>query len=383
MYSAEAPHDVRAWPAPVCHALCDLVLRGAALPADQVPPTEWIRQLSAIAEQAPGLPEMLATLHPQSAAPSEFVGQLPLVLLKLVPAPLGPLCDPKSDPSGSDVSVNDGQQLIPQLTSEGSRAAASQLLSTCHVVLRLRTLENRFAAELERQKREAIYHFAYGLSHELNNPLANIVARAELLASGETQPHRRSWLATISSSALRGAEMLRDLMLLARPPRLQLAVLSLDQLLSDLLPQARAWSEPRQVELKLEFLARPQARFDSTALTEAVWAVLRNAIEAMPDGGQVTIKLVAESDAPALGCIEIADQGEGMSAIAVAHSFDPYYSGREAGRGLGLGLAKAQRIIKLHGGHLHLQNRAGGGCLARIVIPLADNGCLNSPCVSP
>lgn len=370
MHPAEAPHDVRAWAAPVCHALCGLVLRSAAFPTEQAPPTDWMRQLNAIAQQAPGLSEMLPTLQPQPATASELAAQLPLVLLKLVPAQLASLSGSPTADSATEVAASEGQQSPPNLTAESSLAAATQLLSTCHVVVRLRTLENRYAAELARQKREAIYQFAYGLSHELNNPLANIVARAELLASAETQPQRRSWLATISSSALRGAEMLRDLMLLARPPRLQLAVVSIEQLLNDVLPRARAWAAPYQVELKLEVLARLQARVDSTALTEAVWAVVRNAIEAMPEGGDVAIKLSAE--APAAACIEIADQGVGLSAIAMAHSFDPYFSGREAGRGLGLGLAKAQRIIELHGGHLQLQNRPGGGCLARIVIPLTD-----------
>jgi signal transduction histidine kinase len=86
----------------------------------------------------------------------------------------------------------------------------------------------------------------------------------------------------------------------------------------------------------------------------------------MLDGGTVHVSVSDQHDEKV--CIEVADQGSGMSQAALEHCFDPYYSGREAGRGLGLGLSKAQRIVALHRGELTLSNRPGGGAVARIVL---------------
>ncbi len=255
--------------------------------------------------------------------------------------------------------------------------AQTQLLSLCHVVVRHRTLEARFAAELQRQKMEAVYQFAYGLSHELNNPLANIATRAGVLARDETQVARRQLLESIIGNAMRGCEMLGDLMLVARPPQLHFELKRLDQLLDKVLGRARLWAAELDIELRFAPRSQLEVAVDAPALTEAVWAIIRNAIEAMPDGGDVAITLTDDGcDNPKVGLptsvrIEVADSGTGLSPAALAHCFDPYYSGREAGRGLGLGLSKAKRIVDLHGGQLSLSNRPSGGCLARIDLPIS------------
>src|SRR6188508_1914643 len=77
------------------------------------------------------------------------------------------------------------------------------------------------SAALEAAKLEALYQFAYGLSHEINNPLANIATRAQSLLADEPDPERRRKLATIVQQAFRAHEMIADLMLFARPPTLR------------------------------------------------------------------------------------------------------------------------------------------------------------------
>ena len=78
-----------------------------------------------------------------------------------------------------------------------------------------------FSAAVEAAKLQALYNFAYGLSHEINNPLANISARAQTLLIDETGPERRRKLATIVQQAFKAHEMIADLMLFARPPTLR------------------------------------------------------------------------------------------------------------------------------------------------------------------
>jgi len=81
--------------------------------------------------------------------------------------------------------------------------------------------ESDFLAAVEAAKLQALYNFAYGLSHEINNPLANISARAQTLLIDEKDPDRRRKLATIVQQAFKAHEMIADLMLFARPPALR------------------------------------------------------------------------------------------------------------------------------------------------------------------
>ena len=128
----------------------------------------------------------------------------------------------------------------------------AQRLSGCGMSrtwpLRLRTLEQRFNDELDARKREAIYHFAYGLSHELNNPLASIATRAGVLAQHEQAVDRRQLLETIIDNAMRGSEMLGDLMLIARPRRrCEIQSVELSKWFDQFLERARKWAATRDM----------------------------------------------------------------------------------------------------------------------------------------
>ena len=283
--------------------------------------------------------------------------------------------DQSNDDGWTSIAARLPQLIIlhgPASPADTSNSAWSQLHSTCHVVLRLHTLENRFADELQRQKREAIYQFAYGLSHELNNPLANIATRGGVLAEQESHPQRKILLEAIVNNAMRGCEMLGDLMLVARPPQLKLKSARIDSVVSSAVNSAQRWAKNLNVDLKLHIQTTREIQLDADAMREALWSLIRNGLEAMFDGGAITVNVrdCRPLDGEPLGvCIEISDQGSGLSPAALEHCFDPYYSGREAGRGLGLGLSKAQRIVELHHGRIALANRPGGGVVARIVLP--------------
>src|SRR4249920_1123377 len=96
-----------------------------------------------------------------------------------------------------------------------SAAAQSVVQSTCGIP------ESDFDSAVESAKLRALYNFAYGLSHEINNPLANIATRAQTLLVDEKDPERRRKLATIVQQAFRAHEMIADLMLFAHPPKMQ------------------------------------------------------------------------------------------------------------------------------------------------------------------
>ena len=209
---------------------------------------------------------------------------------------------------------------------------------------------------------------AYGLSHELNNPLANIAGRARWLAELESDPEKRQQLSIIVDQAMRGCEMIADLMLFARPPAWVEADVDLAALLEQLCQRARIAPQPRPVDITLDIeppVRDSRLRGDPAALSEALWAVLRNALEAAQDA--IAVRLTASGDRLV---IQIADDGPGLSPQALEAAFHPFFSGREAGRGIGLGLSKAQRIVSLCHGEINLRNGEHGGCEVTISMPL-------------
>lgn len=266
-------------------------------------------------------------------------------------------------PCGMRVAV----RLVRDPTWRDETLAAERLWQTANVALRLHALEQRFADDLATQKREAIYHFAYGLSHELNNPLANIATRAGVLAHREPAVDRRQMLETIIDNAMRGSEMLGDLMLLARPPKLNPQPTILTHWFGPFVSRCTEWATKRGLTINSKCdLQSSTATFDPVAITEAAWCLVRNALEASGENDSVQIRF---AEANGLLQLSISDSGPGLSTEALQYCFDPYYSGREAGRGLGLGLSKAQLIATMHGGDLKVCNRASGGCEAILSWP--------------
>ncbi|HTN73676.1 MAG TPA: HAMP domain-containing sensor histidine kinase [Pirellulaceae bacterium] len=239
---------------------------------------------------------------------------------------------------------------------------------------RLEELETNFAAALEREKLTAIYQLAYGLSHEFNNPLANISSRAQTLLLDEKDPERRRRLATINAQAFRAHEMIADLMLFAKPPRLERQAVDLSVLLPQWVAEMQSLASEQATELILELpIVAPPLMADPNYLAEAIKAVIKNAFEALGEGGQVTISAIAshQNDDNHVAIV-IRDNGPGIPPEVRRHLFDPYFSGREAGRGLGLGLSKCWRILDEHGGRVEVASEVGQGAEFRLTLPITS-----------
>ena len=210
--------------------------------------------------------------------------------------------------------------------------ASERLWQTLNLAARCQTLEKQFDNELANRKLEAIYQFAYGLSHELNNPLANIATRAGVLLQSEPAKDRQQLLETIIDNSMRGSEMLGDLMLIARPPKLQIELVQIAPWYETFAQRASLWSARREIELKTSCTCElNQFNFDPVAISEALWCLVRNAIEASPAASVVELAITETNDHLV---ISVQDNGAGLSEEALQHCCDPYYSGREAGRGL-------------------------------------------------
>ncbi len=292
---------------------------------------------------------------------------------------------------------------------EGSPSIADQLA-------RLKVLESDFQRALEAEKLESLAEFAAGAGHEINNPLTVISGRAQLLLREETDPERRHALALISVQAMRVHEMIADMMLFARPPRPELQPVDLVRLIEEMIVELTPGCQRQGTSIKgsgvfsPDELDLPPLLLDPVQIGVALRAICRNSLEALQSGGgiEITVEMVPSSSAAGGTCrtlegdspifverklgqspscsdasakpsppnrlgevlIHIRDDGPGIKPEERRHLFDPYYSARQAGRGLGVGLSKAWRIITNHGGRLEVESEPGRGATFTVVLPV-------------
>jgi signal transduction histidine kinase len=232
--------------------------------------------------------------------------------------------------------------------------------------------ELAFEARLERAKLEAMKELAYGASHEINNPLANISARAQALLRDERDLERRRALEAINQQALRAHEMISDLMLFARPPRLERQLVDMLSVVERIVVQSQQNCDRRRISVRIASDAGSNSLYgDAVQLEVAVKALITNAIEAVGEQGNIAVQLDAIGEPTRILRLSVSDDGPGVRGNAGEHLFDPFFSGREAGRGLGFGLSKAWRIVTDHGGQIRLDSNGDTG--AGFVIELPFN----------
>jgi signal transduction histidine kinase len=221
---------------------------------------------------------------------------------------------------------------------------------------------------LEAEKLAALAEFAAGAGHEINNPLAVISGRAQLLLRGETDPERRRDLAVIVAQATRITEMIADLRLFATCPELEREPLDASAIIRDLVESLRPAAEEQETTLAYNSNAASLQIFvDPVQLTIALRALLQNALESLGSGGRVEVSTAAVDGK---AHISVSDDGPGILPEQRVHIFEPFYSARQAGRGIGMGLSKCWRIVAEHGGRIEVESGHGCGAAFTICLPL-------------
>jgi signal transduction histidine kinase len=225
---------------------------------------------------------------------------------------------------------------------------------------------------LRHAKLDALAEFAAGAGHELNNPLAVIVGRAQLLLVRETDPAAIRSLRAILTQAQRAHRILRDLMYVARTPEPRPRYCQFEEIVRNCLRDLREGTEERGVRLLAE-VGGPETKVwaDPEALRHLTEILLRNALEATPRGGAVQLTTSTTGAADALTWT-VQDNGRGIGAVEGTHLFDPFFCGRQAGRGLGLGLPRADRIVSQAGGSIRWNSTPGHGTTFHVHLPLAE-----------
>jgi signal transduction histidine kinase len=221
---------------------------------------------------------------------------------------------------------------------------------------------------LHKDKLDALSQFAAGAGHELNNPLAVVVGRAQLLLARSEDPETTRSLRIILNQAGRAHRILRDLMFVARPPAQRPRACRPSELFRLSLRDLQGDCESRGIRLHADLEEPgPTTWADPDALRHLAEILLKNALDATPPGGKIEARSLTHKDEIVWS---IMDTGKGLSATDAVHLFDPFYCGRQAGRGLGLGLPRAARIVELLGGRLRYSSNPGHGAVFHVHVPL-------------
>ncbi|MBF6569565.1 MAG: PAS domain S-box protein [Candidatus Binataceae bacterium] len=217
----------------------------------------------------------------------------------------------------------------------------------------------------------AIGTVAAGVAHELNNPLAIISARAELViaeASNRGLPDQLlNDLQVIHRNAHRASRVATELLTLARTPQKSHKPLNLNDLVNEimLLFREQTARDGIQIETALD-PQLPPVSGDHTALSQVLTNLLSNAREAMPAGGIIRMKTCSAAQPQAVR-LTVEDTGNGIPDDAAAKIFDLFYTTKSTGTGLGLWLSK--RAGREHGGTIEVKSQVGQGTIFIVTLP--------------
>ncbi len=216
---------------------------------------------------------------------------------------------------------------------------------------------------LQTAKLESLAEFAAGAGHEINNPVATIAGRAQLLLTGETDPERRQALEIIGGQALRIRDMIGDVMLFGRPPLPRIEPLDLLEIARQAVTSQSEMQRQRAAIVTIDIPSQTAIHADRTQLLVLLSSLLRNSLEAATRP-EIHVQLTTRTELKAgqtWTIVTVHDDGPGISEAVREHLFDPFFSGRQAGRGLGFGLSKCWRIMKVHGGEIICGPSEAGG----------------------
>jgi two-component system nitrogen regulation sensor histidine kinase NtrY len=232
----------------------------------------------------------------------------------------------------------------------------------------------RQRGELERTNRlEAWADMARQVAHDIKNPLTPIQLSAEHLRRvhhdrGEPlSPVLEACVTTILSQVRLLRQISSEFSSFATSPVAKLAPAQINEVVTEVLEPYRAAS-PSGVAIEASLApGLPIVPLDRTLLARALVNVVENALHAMPSGGQLTLSTMT---ADGVIGVEVADTGIGMDEEARARLFEPYFSTRAAGTGLGLTIAK--RNVELNNGTIEVESAPGAGTLVRLRFPVGD-----------
>ena len=216
-----------------------------------------------------------------------------------------------------------------------------------------------------------IARLAGSLAHEIKNPLSTIRLNMELLAEelaeSDTQQQRRLLrkVEIVRRECTRLEELLNDFLNYARAGALDLMPTNINSPIKEALDFYRPLAAEAHINI-IEYLGSdlPMVQLDRKSFHRAFLNLMLNAIQAMPDGGDLVVRTRTYAN---LVVIDLIDTGTGIDERVIPHIFDAFYSTKQGGSGLGLPMTR--RIVEAHGGTIHIQTEPGRGTQFTLAFP--------------
>jgi two-component system NtrC family sensor kinase len=224
------------------------------------------------------------------------------------------------------------------------------------------------------QKLEAIGQLVSGVAHELNNPLAAVIAYAQLILSKPTlSEEEQHALETILHEAKRAAKIVSNLLTFARQHQPERSATDLNQVINDTIALRRYMLAEQQIQLVLDLdPALPPTWADAAQLQQVLLNLLANAEHALDDwDGERRLAVVTKYETDTI-MLRVADSGSGIGDTVVDQIFNPFFTTKGVGVGTGLGLSIADGIVREHGGTIRVESAPGEGAAFIVQLPYVD-----------
>ncbi len=275
-----------------------------------------------------------------------------------------------------EMSMQDGHRLQVRVTASPAHDNNGELIGTLLVlqdVTKLKLLEE----EANRNDRlRAMGEMAAGIAHEIRNPMGGIELFASLLKKDLEADPEKGKLADHIVSGIRNLDrIISSLLLFAKSPEPSRSKCNLNSLLEKILAEPELKTMPDNITLHKQFQKESTCGTGDGELLQQVFVnFIRNAVQAMPDGGELLLK-IEESESPDPGsfhrrfaAVTIKDTGVGIPAAERHKIFNPFFTTKD--KGTGLGLAIAHNIIKAHQGTIDVESEEGRGTAFIVKIPI-------------
>ncbi len=319
-----------------------------------------------------------------------------LFVWRLVGQPLKHLKDGTSELAGGNLGYQlevDSTDEAGELASSFNRMSLQLRAANEEIVAWAKTLEDRVdqkTRELKRahehvlhvEKMATIGKMAAVVAHEINNPLSGILTYAKLLKKwiqrGEAETSKKKdaeqCLDLIADESRRCGDLVKNLLTFSHTSPMNVQTTDLNTVVDRSVRLVAHQLELNGVELHLDLPSNlPAIQCDPGQIEQVLLALIMNAIDAMPRGGNlwVSTRMGDESDELA---IEVRDDGSGIPPEILPHIFEPFLTTKETGKSVGLGLAVSQNIIEGHRGRVDVHSEVGKGTTFTVTLPVEGGG---------
>jgi signal transduction histidine kinase len=235
-------------------------------------------------------------------------------------------------------------------------------------------LVRRHEMLVQAHKLKAVGTLTAGVAHELNNPINNIMLTAETLRE-EYEDHsdeeRMDMVNDLVSQSERAQKIVRNLLDFARESEIESDAHEVQDLIENTLRLATNQIKLKKVKIKGELEPNlPSIYGDRHQLEQVFLNIVLNALDAMPDGGSLTIACTPTWDRE-LVSVDFTDTGVGIPEQKISDIFNPFFTTKPDAKGTGLGLSVSLGIIRQHGGDIKVRSQVGKGTTFSVSLPIA------------